>query len=286
MKLSVVQLNYRNTDMVIQNIRTLRSNPPACDYEIVLVDNDSQDGSADRLRAAFPDLRVMETERNGGYAYGNNIGIRATSGEYVFIMNPDITVHPTSVQQMVDFLDQHPDVGLAGPRLLNRDGSLQYSCTQFPSFWVPLFRRTAIGRLWFGKQTLRRYLLLDWDHQSARTVDALFGAALFVRRAALERVGLLDERFFMYVEDIDWSRRFWAAGWKVAYVGTTAFDHYHHRHSARRTLLRSIFSRLAVVHLKSWLYYFIKYGFSPLPRREESEYTSAGASSGVPSTDS
>lgn len=271
MKLSIIQLNYRNTDMVIQNIQTLLKHPPNCEYEVLLIDNASGDGSAARLQAAFPDLRVIENPRNGGFAYGNNVGIRETTGECIFIMNPDISVKSGDVQAMVDFMDTHADVGLAGPKLVNRDGSLQYSCTRWPHFAIPVYRRTLLGKIPCGRRAVEHYLMLDWDHHKPRTVNALFGASLFVRRKALEDVGWLDEHFFMYVEDIDWSRRFWKAGWKVAYAAHVEFSHYHTRESAKRTLLQSLFSKLAFVHMQSWLYYFKKYRGQQNPKRTELE---------------
>ncbi|MBI3120398.1 MAG: glycosyltransferase family 2 protein [Candidatus Kerfeldbacteria bacterium] len=264
-KLSIVILNYRNTNLLIQNLQTLLKHPPNSSFEILLVDNHSNDGSAQRLHEAFSAFRVIETSQNGGYSYGNNVAIREACGEYLLILNPDITVQEGEIQIMIDWMDRHPDVGISGPKLLNRDGSIQWSCTRFPTFWVPLFRRTMFGKTQYGRRILQRYLMLDWDHQYARTVDALFGAALFVRRSALPDVGLLDEHFFMYVEDIDWCRRFWKAGWKVAYCPNAAFLHDHKRGSSKRTLLQSLFSRLAMYHLKSWFYYFWKYRNELLP---------------------
>jgi len=120
---------------------------PKLNYEIIVVDNDSGDGTAQMMRENFPEIKFIASGENLGYAKGNNLGIKAASGRYVMIMNPDIVVFPGVLEKLVQFLDERQDVGIVGPKLLNPDKSLQYSCYRFPDFLEPVYRRTPLGRL-------------------------------------------------------------------------------------------------------------------------------------------
>lgn len=259
MKLSIVILNYHSAGLVRQCLKGLKLANLGLEYETIVVDNASGDGCLEAVAREWPAVRRVQLATNGGYAAGNNAGLKAATGEYVLILNPDIAVLPGALEALVQFMDRNPAVGLAGPRLINPDGSLQYSSYRFPRVYLPLFRRTPLGRLSAIRRWLRHYQMEDWDHSTNQPVDWLLGACLLARRSTLAQVGLLDERYFLYVEDTDWCRRFWAKGFEVWYVAQVEIIHYHERLSAQATV-GAIWKRITWIHISSWLKYFLKWG--------------------------
>lgn len=263
MKLSIIILNYKTPELSLQCIRSIQENAPDVLHEILLVDN-----SPGHTLGKFNDLsgiNVLPTTHNGGFAYGNNIGIRESTGEYILLLNPDIIVQRDAITTLLHFLETHQDVGMVAPRLTRPDGSLQLSCSRFPDWKMPFIRRTPVGRTPFGKKYEYWYGLHDWNHKTEKDIDWVVGAAMMVRRRAIDDAGLLDEHFFMYVEDIDWCRRFWEKNWRVAYVPQASMIHVHTRASARRNSLIGIFDYPTRLHIKSFLYYIRKYTGKPLP---------------------
>ncbi len=265
MKLSIVILNYRNAGLAKQCLRGLLAANLKLEYEIIVVDNASHDGCLRMVAELFPQVKRLALPVNRGYAAGNNAGLTQATGEYVLILNPDIAVFPGSLEGLVQFMDRTPQAGLAGPRLINPDGSLQFSSYRFPSFFLPLFRRTPLGKLPLIKRWLSHYQMLDWDHKQNAPVDWLLGACLIARRSALKQVGLLDERYFLYVEDTDWSRRFWKMKFEVWYVAEVEIVHYHERLSAQARF-GAFWKRITWIHIASWLKYFLKWGLK-VPHR-------------------
>lgn len=259
MKLSIVILNYKSAGLVRQCIKGIFEANIKFDYEVILVDNASDDGIIGWVKQNYPNIKLVPLLKNRGFAAGNNAGMKIAMGEYYLILNPDITVLPNKLEKLVEFMDSHPSCGLAGPRLVNPDGSLQYSAYKFPSFWLPIFRRTFLGSIPALTPWLKSYQMMDWDHNESQTVDWLLGACLIVRQQAVQEVGLMDERFFLYVEDTDWCRRFWKNKWEVWYAASVELVHFHERLSAQRPLLTAIFSRITWIHIASWIKYFIKW---------------------------
>lgn len=221
-----------------------------------MVDNASVDGTPAMLTEDFPDVHVVANRENLGYSRAVNQAIRAATGRYVLILNPDIEVIPGAIDELARHLDAHPDTGIAGGKLLNPDGSLQYSCRTFYTLFTLLHRRTPIGRLFPNSSVVRDHLMLDWDHESVREVDWMLGACLMVRNEAIRDVGLMDERFFMYFEDVDWCYRMKQHGWKVVYVPGARMKHVHRRDSARGG---GIFNRRILAHLNSMFRFFDKW---------------------------
>lgn len=260
MKLSIIVLNYKSAGLTRQCVRGIFNAQLGFTFEVIVVDNGSHDGILPWLATTFPEVRRVKLAQNRGFAAGNNAGIQQAKGEYLIILNPDITVLPGKLESLVRFMDEHPKAGLAGPRLVNPDGTLQYSSYQFPTFWLPLFRRTVLGALPAMEPRLREYQMLDWDHTESRKVDWMLGACLIARRTAVDEVGMMDERYFLYVEDTDWCRRFWQKGWEVWYAASVELVHFHERLSAQRPLLTALFSSITWIHIASWLKYFRKWG--------------------------
>lgn len=263
--LSIIIVNYRSGGLVKTCLRGIERSALRCSNEIIVVDNDSRDGSVELIKENFSGIRLIEADTNRGLAAGNNLGIRASHGKYLLIINPDIALFPDEIERMIDYLDHNPTMALIGPKLLNPDGSIQTSCYHFPDPLIPIYRRTPIGKLWFAKKSLQRYLMSHLDRSKSQPVDWVLGACMMVRQQAIDRVGVMDERYFLYFEDVDWCRRFWAAGYQVAYFTEAKLVHYHRRLSAESPGLSGIFTAATRIHIQSGLLYFIKYWRIPLP---------------------
>lgn len=211
------------------------------------------------VRRLFPDVRLFAEGANRGFAHGNNIGIAHARGKYVLIMNPDIVVRSGALEALADFLERHPRVAAVGPKLTNPDGSLQYSCFHFPDLFIPFYRRTVFGVLPFARRAIARYCMASANHAKAQAVDWLLGAAIMIRKSAIDAVGLMDERFFLYFEDVDWCRRFWEKHHEVWYVPEASLTHFHQRESAEVTGIATMFSKAARAHIVSYVKYFLKW---------------------------
>jgi len=228
MDLSAVVINYKSRDALAECLDALTADARAAglQLETVVIDNDSRDGTDEMLRARHPQARFVGNSENVGYARAVNQGIAATSAPFVLVLNPDCVPHAGALAALRDHLLAHPKVAVAGPRLLNTDGSLEYSARSFPTPFTFLFNRySLLTRLWPSNPWSRRYLMSDWDHASERAVDWLSGACLLVRRAAIAEVGGMDEKFFMFNEDVDWCRRFRDAGWSNVYLPAATVTH-------------------------------------------------------------
>ncbi len=261
--LSIVIVNYNARGLLRQCLKSLFANlqhSSQLHYKIVVVDNFSKDGSVDLVRGEFPSVRLIPLEKNLGYAKAVNIGIKSIEGEYYLILNMDTTiVQDGALEKLVGYMNRHTDIGLAGPKLINPNGSTQASCCTFPKFLYPLYRRTFLRRMPFAKKAMTKFLMLDWDHQTTRDVDWVIGTGMIVRNTAIKQVGLMDERFFMYFEDVDWCRRFWNNNWKVRYIADIEIVHYYSRDSAKKLGIISILNKQTRVHISSWLKYIVKY---------------------------
>ncbi|MBI2984526.1 MAG: glycosyltransferase family 2 protein [Candidatus Kerfeldbacteria bacterium] len=265
MDLSILVLNYKTKGLLKQCLRGILDSQLLLAYEVIVVDNDSRDGSVGMVRQQFPAVQVIASPKNVGFAAGMNIGLARATGRVVLLLNPDVAIFHQAVATLIDYLDTHPQVGLAAPKLINPDGTTQLSCYRFPNIWTPLLRRTPLGRFPAGRRTLRRYLMSDWDHQDNRAVGWVLGACMLIRRTSLERIGPFDERFFLYFEDVDLCRRMWQAGWEVHYAASAEMVHYHQRLSAEYPGLQGLFSYPTRIHIQSGLKYFSKYLGSPPP---------------------
>lgn len=225
---SVIIVSYNTRRMTLDCLRALYADlggvSPEPQAEVWVVDNASTDGSADAVRAAFPDVRLIENPRNAGFGAANNLAIRRARGEFLLLLNSDAFLHPGALGALRGYLQAHPRAGVVGPRLLNRDGSLQPSCYRFPS---PL--RAWLENLWVSSIVPHHHALGDyrrWAHDSERSVDWVIGACLLVRAAACEQAGVFDEGFFMYQEETDWQRRLRGAGWDIAFTPAAQVTHW------------------------------------------------------------
>lgn len=257
-KLSFIILNYKSPDhfrLCIENIQKLGLD---YDYEIIAIDNASNDGSDERIPELFPDVTYIANSKNVGHPAGNNVGFRVATGEYVVMVNPDIIFRSKEdVDRIVQYLDAHTDVAILGPKLHNPDGSIQNTCFRKYSRLTPIYRRTFFGKLPFGKRDIHRHLMTDFNHDDTREVEWLLGACLFIRKSALDEIGFMNEKLFLYFGDYELCDRAREKNWKVVYYhDTSGIFHYHKRESASsRFSFLQAFSYVTRIHLKDWMEY-------------------------------
>lgn len=228
--LSIVILSWNVRDLLracLNSLPLAQSN-----IEVTVVDAASDDGSAEMVRAEFPGVKVIASPENLGYARGNNLGLRAATGRYVLILNPDTEVMGDALAQMLAYMEANPRVGVLGPQVLYPDHTLQSTRRRFPSLAVAVFESTWLQPL-APRRLLDRYYARDLPDDAISDVDWVVGAALVVRREACEQVGGFDEGFFMYSEELDWCRRMRAAGWQVVYFPPARIVHHAAKSSAQ-----------------------------------------------------
>ncbi|HSQ59431.1 MAG TPA: glycosyltransferase family 2 protein, partial [Acidobacteriota bacterium] len=208
MGVTLVVVHYRTREPLARLFASLRAARPAPVREIVIVNNSGEPLDDLAASSGLP-TRIVAPGRNAGYARGVNLGIRAASEEDVLVLNPDIQVEPGSVEALVRCAEAHPRAGIVAPRLVHPDGALQLSARRFYNGRTLFLRRLPFFGLADRSRAVRDHLMADWDHLETRPVDWVLGAALFVRRNAMRDVGLMDERYFLYFEDVDWCQRMW-----------------------------------------------------------------------------
>lgn len=279
-KFSVIIINYCSGLLTKACIASVRRARPPEPYEIFVVDNASKDDSREILTTDIAGIRTHFSSRNLGFARAMNLALRETSGEYALLLNPDVIVLTGALRALLAFMETHPRVGISAGQLVNPNGTVQESASRFYTPQTILYRRTALGRLPWARRHLDRIFMRDVDLANPQPIDWAIGACLCVRRSAMEEVGPMDERFFLYFEDMDWCRRFWRAGWGIWYVPAARFAHYHKRESAQERGLLALFHPVARIHIASGVKYLWKYrgGVAPRPARAP-----APASGGAPS---
>lgn len=225
MELAVTICSWNTLEDTRACLASLQALQHEADFEVIVIDNGSKDGSAAMIETEFPWVRLVKSEKNLGFTGGHNLAVSMREAPDVLLLNSDTVVHPGALRTLVDFAKTHPEAGIFGPKLLNPDGSLQLSCRRFPNPVAALFRSTLLGRLFPNNRYTRDYLMADWDHSQSREVDWVSGAAFYVTDRTIKEVGVFDEAFFMYCEDVDWCFRAWKHGLKVMYVPTSVITH-------------------------------------------------------------
>jgi GT2 family glycosyltransferase len=222
MKLSTIIVNWNTKDLLSKCLSSVYEQQIEGGHQIIVVDNASTDGSQQMVAEKFPEVHLLENKVNHGFAAANNQAMRLGEGEYILLLNPDTEVLANAFETMVDFMEEENENGACGARLLNPDGSLQPSCSPEPTL------RTEFIRL-FHMKGIRPdgyHEMDDWDIHIPRQVDVLLGACLLIRREAMQEVGLLDEDYFMYSEEVDYCQRLRKAGWKISWVPHAQVIHY------------------------------------------------------------
>lgn len=214
---SVIIVNWNTRGLLLKCLETIYEGTRTVSFEVIVVDNASSDGSAAAVREQFPAVTLIANDDNLGFSKANNAGIRVSRGRYVCLVNSDVEVHDGCLDELCAFMDADPSVGVVGPRVVSPDGSMQSTCRKLPSLWNNFCPAVGLNKLFPGVPWLSGEHMFYFPHDRRREVDVLVGCFLMARRPAVTEVGLLDEQFFIYGEDIDWCRRFGTSGWKVTF---------------------------------------------------------------------
>lgn len=248
--LSIVIVSWNARDYLVNCLRSIAESEPAVSYEVIVVDNESSDGSPEAVEAEFPDVKLIRAGKNLGFAGGNNVGIRASEGRHVFLINSDVVLVGACLDKLVKYLDDNPRVGLAGPRVLNSDRTLQLSCRRLPTKWNSFCRMLALDSAFPDSKFFHGWKMGPAEHEGCKPVEVLSGCFWAARRTAINAVGLLDEGYFMYAEDIDWCKRFKEGGWEIRYYPEAEAVHFGGASSANQPV--RFFVEMQRADLRYW----------------------------------
>lgn len=243
MECSVIIVSWNVRTLLAGCLRSLEAEmaePDAPTMEVIVVDSASSDGTPQMVREQFGWVRLLALEENVGFTRGNNIGMEAAAGRALFLLNPDTLVKPGCIRALLSTLAAHPDVAAAAPLLRNEDGSIQPSRRRLPSKLTALFESTWLQPV-APRRLLTHYYMADQPTDRQHEVDWVQGAALMVRREAINEVGMMDERFFMYSEELDWQHRMRSAGWRVLFVPRAEVVHFGGKSSEQVKAQRDIY---------------------------------------------
>jgi len=249
--LSIIIVSYNSISYLKECIDSLYRFRPRFDFEIIVADNASTDGSAELVRKNYPSVRLIINEKNLGFSAANNIAIKNSNSKYLLLINSDCEVFEKSIDNMVIFMEQNIHTGIMGPKIKNTDGSIQLSCRQFPSFF-DAGMHTILHNIAPNNRFTRRYKLADVGRNEPFEVDWVSGSCMLIKREALNDTGLMDERYFMYVEDTDICFQMWKKGWKVIYYPFAQVLHHIGGSTGRSRVSSSVRMQ------KSVLYFFRK----------------------------
>lgn len=251
--ISVVIVAWNAKPYLALCLESLVNAPPRRSMEVLVVDNASTDGTVYMIETKFPWIMLIKSNENLGFAKGNNVAIRHCRGRYVALVNPDVIVLPGCLDALADFLDQNPKVGNVGPRVFNPDMTQQSTCRRFPTLWNNFCSAVGIATRFKKSKFFAGEHMFFFPHNRTLAVDVLVGCFSFIRRQALEDVGLLDEGLFMYGDDVDWCRRCWKAGWQVVFFPGARAIHDRGKTTAPYPV------RFALAQQRSVLYYWAKH---------------------------
>ncbi len=254
---SVIIVNLDTKDLLSDCLASVETEASSVSLEVLVIDNCSRDGSVEMVQKEFPFVRLFQNNKNEGFAAPNNKGIRESTGEYVLLLNSDTIVKPGAIGVLLEFMRGHPDVGACGPMLVYPDGSLQKSVKGFPTLWTHACDMFAMDRLFPNSRLFGRGEMAYFDYQTAADVDHLMAAAFLVRRDVIDRVGMLDERFRIYYNDMDWCYRMKQSSWKIYYLPTAKVVHYLGQTVSK---VNRDFSHFEELHNNVMLFYQKHYG--------------------------
>ncbi len=227
MDLSIIIVNYNVKEFLQNLLHSITKSAGRIKYEIIIVDNASNDGSVEFIKEKFPGVKLIANKENLGFSKANNLGLAIAQGKYLLLLNPDTLLREDTIQKMMEFFESAPDAGLAGCKILNPDGTLQLACRRsFPGPWTSFCKVTGLSSLFPSSKIFARYNLTYLDENQTYEVDAISGSFMMMKKDVYEKVGGLDEEFFMYGEDLDLCYRIQKSGYKVYYVHSTQIIHY------------------------------------------------------------
>lgn len=256
---SIVIVNWNTRDTLSDCLRSIYEQTNSLDFEVIVIDNASTDGSAEMVKKEFLKVTLIENLQNRGFAAANNQGIAVARGRYVLLLNSDTVVLDKALQKTVSCAEAHPEAAVVGCRVLNPDRTLQPTCFMFPSILNMLLSSTYLYKLFPRSKFFGRERMTWWDRDDVREVDVVTGCFMLVRSKAIEQVGFMDEQFFMYGEETDWCYRFKQAGWKVTFAPVGQIIHFGGLSSKEARVDMLIQLRISILQFmkkhRNWLTY-------------------------------
>lgn len=263
MDISIIITSYKSKGLTLNCIKSIReADFGDLKYEIIVIDNDSGDSLGEILKWQYPEVIFIQNNVNVGMGAGNNTGFRRSQGKYVVFMNPDTIAFNDTFKILYQYMEENYEVGMVGPKQLYPDKTMQKTCFRWHYLMTFFYRRTFLGRMRFAQNDLDRFVMKDYNHIDIKEVDWVLGSFMFCRREMFAKIGMFDERFFLYFEDTDLCRSFWKAGYKVVYNPDAKIIHNHSRQSAKIPWYKFIFNKAARFHFVSWLKYLKKWGIN------------------------
>jgi len=253
MKISIIIVSWNVEEELFDCLMSIKQNKPSYPYEVIIVDNASTDGTIDIIQNNFAETKLIINNENRGFASANNIGIEKSCGQYILFLNPDTIIQTNALDKLIAFLDENKDVGACGPKLLYGDGKLQPSTRKFPDFYSALYQNTILKNTGLFRKHYRRYRMRNFNFDKQKDVDILMGAAILTRRSIIEKIGPMDESFFMYYEEADLCYRIVQAGWRIVFVPDATIIHLGGKSSDHIPL------KTRMMRLKSMLIFFRKH---------------------------
>jgi len=254
--LTIITVNHYHFSQIQGAITSLYNLPDRAAFQLIAVDNTPQDKFSAWVSTAHPNVKLIQNKRTQGFAENVNQAIHAApSSRYILLMNPDIECKPGVLDELVAFMDCNSDVGIAGAKLFNPDGTIQPSARSFSTPLLLFIRGLRLDRILRHIGAVRRYLMADLDHEQVADVDWVTGAFMIVRHQAIEQIGAMDEGYFLYAEDQDWCCRMWRGGWRVCYVPQAQAIHAHIREGIKKP-----WSKAARYQLITAVRMFLKFG--------------------------
>jgi len=257
MVLSIIIVSWNVCDYLVDCIESILKNCRRLQYEIIVVDNAGTDGTVDFIKEKYPHIALISNTKNMGFAYANNQGIRRAKGKYLLFLNPDTIIKPDAVEKMLTFLEQNKGVGAVGPRLLNKDLTIQHSVRTFPTFRGALYRHTILRYFGLFKNHHETWRMKDFRSDRLTDVDLLMGAAILAEKDLVLKMGGFDERFFMYYEEADFCYRIKKAGYRIVFFPDASIIHLGGK-SARQVPFRK-----KIMAIRSLLMFFGKHRNKP-----------------------
>ena len=247
MDVSIIIVNWNTKGLLRDCLSSVCENAGEIDYEIIVIDNASTDGSAEMVKNDFKQVILIENSENRGFAAANNQGMVIAKGRYVLLLNSDTVVLDDAIAKTACFADENPQAAVIGCRVLNPDRTLQRTCFMFPSVLNMLLSSTYLYKLFPKSRFFGREQMTWWDRNDVRPVDVVTGCYMLVRREAIEQVGMMDEQFFMYCEETDWCYRFREKGWMVMFAPVGQIIHFGGQSTAQKPVAMIVQLRLSII---------------------------------------
>lgn len=250
-KLSIIFVNWNTSDLTRYALASVYKETHVIDFEVIVVDNNSADNSVEIIKKEFPQVVLISNPDNRGFGKANNQALKIAQGDYLMFLNTDVIVLDGALTKLVNYLDQHSDVMMVGPRLLNRDMTFQHACRRMlPNPLNSFFHLFGLTKIFKNNKVVNEYKQYATDQEITGPTEALSGAAMMFRRQVYKEIGGFDEVFFMYGEDLDFCKRVLDKGWKTVYVSDARIIHFGGQSSGKRRT-KSLFNFYEAM----WLYY-------------------------------